>query len=68
MGGFNNWKRALATNRGFEKHINSQTHIISSANFFEYQSREKSNTIVIDVLEKSRGVRVFSLPSPSSSK
>ncbi|CAF4769458.1 unnamed protein product [Rotaria sp. Silwood1] len=58
VGGFNNWKRALARDRGFDRHVKSQTHIISSANFFEYQSRQKSNTTVIHVLEKSRADQI----------
>ncbi|CAF3577936.1 unnamed protein product [Rotaria sp. Silwood1] len=58
VGGFNNWKRALAPDRGFDRHVKSQTHIISSANFFEYQSRQKSNTTVIHVLEKSRADQI----------
>ncbi|CAM4817985.1 unnamed protein product [Rotaria magnacalcarata] len=37
--GFNTWKRALARNRGFDRHVICQTHIISSANFLQYQSR-----------------------------
>jgi len=56
--GFNNWKRALARDRGFDKHVTSQTHIISSANFLEYQARRKSNATVIDVLEKSRAEQI----------
>ena len=42
---FNNWKRALARNKGFDKHVISQTHIISSANFLQYQSRKKNQYI-----------------------
>lgn len=57
--GFNNWKRVLATDRGIDKHVKSQTHIISSANFFEYKSRRKSNTSVINVLEKSRAEQIL---------
>lgn len=55
---FNNWKRTLTRDRGFDKHIKSQTHILSSAYFFEYQSRWKSNTTVINVLEKSRAEQI----------
>jgi hypothetical protein len=58
MGGFNNWKRALASNRGFDRHVKSQAHIISSSNFSEYQARQKSNTTVLHVLEKSRADQI----------
>ncbi|CAF3597866.1 unnamed protein product [Rotaria sp. Silwood1] len=57
--GFNNWKRALATDRGFHKHVKSQTHITSLANFSEYKSREKSNASVINVLEKPRAEQIL---------
>ena len=57
--GFNNWTRALAKDRGFDKHVKSQTHITSSANFLEYQSRRKSGTSVINVLEKSHAEQIL---------
>ncbi|CAF3577989.1 unnamed protein product [Rotaria sp. Silwood1] len=46
-------------NRGFDRYVKSQTHIISSANFLEYQSRQKSNTSVINVLEKSTAEQIL---------
>jgi hypothetical protein len=52
--GFNNWKRALAHDRGFNQHVNSQTHKISTANFLEYQSRQQSGATILNVLDKSR--------------
>ena len=58
-GGFNNWKRALPRNRGFDKHVTSQTHIISSTNFLQYQSRKKANTSVISILEKARAEQII---------
>ena len=57
--GFNNWTRALATDRGFDKHIKGQTHITSLANYYEYKARQKSNTSVISVLEKSRAEQIL---------
>ncbi|CAF3385987.1 unnamed protein product [Rotaria socialis] len=56
--GFNNWKRALARNRGFDRHVTCQTHIISSANFLQYQSCKKSNTSVLCILDKSRAEQI----------
>ncbi|CAF3648731.1 unnamed protein product [Rotaria sp. Silwood1] len=44
-------------NRSFQEKC--QTHIISSANFLEYQSRQKSNTSVINVLEKSTAEQIL---------
>ncbi|CAF3369991.1 unnamed protein product [Rotaria sp. Silwood2] len=52
--GFNNWKRALAQDRGFNQHVSSQAHIMSTANFYEYQSRRQSGTTVLNILDKSR--------------
>ncbi|CAF1649766.1 unnamed protein product [Didymodactylos carnosus] len=57
--GFNNWNRALANDRGFDKHVNCQSHITSLANFSEYKSRQKSNTSVINVLEKQRAEQIL---------
>ena len=57
--GFNNWKRALTRNRGFDKHVTSQTHITSSANFLQYQSRKKANTSVNSTLGKSRAEQIL---------
>jgi Domain of unknown function (DUF4371) len=52
--GFNAWKRALEKNAGFQKHASSQSHITAAANFHEYQSRIRSGTTVVNILEKSR--------------
>lgn len=52
--GFNNWKSALAQDKGFNKHANSQAHIMSTTNFLEYQSRQQSEKTVLNILDKSR--------------
>lgn len=57
--GFDNWKRALAKDRGFDKHVKSQTHITALANFLEYQSRLKSNTSVLNILQKSHSEQIL---------
>jgi hypothetical protein len=57
--GYNIWKRALATSRGFDKHATSQTHITSLASYSEYKARQKSNTSVANFPEKSRAEQIL---------
>ena len=56
--GFNNWKRALAHDKGLNKHVNSLAHKISTTNFFERQSRLQSETTILNILDKSRAAQI----------
>ncbi|CAF4677174.1 unnamed protein product [Rotaria sp. Silwood2] len=52
--GFNGWKRALETDRGFDQHVKSSFHIVATKNYDEYKKRLQSNASIINLLDKSR--------------
>ncbi|CAF4495809.1 unnamed protein product [Rotaria sp. Silwood2] len=57
-GGFRNWKRSLEKERGFDKHITSQGHIVASNNYLSYLQRIKTKQTVIDILDSGRAQHI----------
>lgn len=51
--GFSHWKRALESNKGFNKHQSSGMHLNSMAKWAESIERERTNTSVIEMASGS---------------
>ncbi|CAF1538177.1 unnamed protein product, partial [Didymodactylos carnosus] len=52
--GFQNWKKALDKSKGFDRHLQSNGHILAANNYAIYQQREQTQHNVIQVLGRSR--------------
>jgi hypothetical protein len=57
-GGYNNWKRALENGSGFQKHEQSQSHIIATKNFESFKLRQELQLTVIHSLDSGRSLLV----------
>lgn len=56
--GYNNWKRALENGSGFQKHEQSQLHVIATKNFESFKLRQQLNLSVINSLDNGRNLLV----------
>ena len=52
--GYNNWKHALGTKRGFKQHETSAAHITAAFNYNEFLIRKKSQSNVVNVADKAQ--------------
>lgn len=52
--GYNNWKNAVGSNRGFKQHETAAAHITATFNYNEFIIREKSKSNVINLVDKAR--------------
>ena len=52
--GYNNWKHALGTKRGFKQHETSAAHITAAFNYNEFLIREKPQSNAVNVADKAR--------------
>ena len=52
--GFQHWKKALDKSKGFDKHVQSQGHLLASSNFAAYQERKRTQQNIVQLIDKSR--------------
>lgn len=56
--GYNNWKNALGSNRGFKQHETAVAHVTATFNYNEFIIRKKSKSNVVNVIDKARAEQI----------
>ena len=51
---FQNWKKALGKSKGFNKHVQSQGHVLAASNFAAYQEGRRAQQNIVQLIDKSR--------------